>query len=54
MYGAPSRLNPLARTNTEFLSPPIEDEIWPVAQDEIVQCERRTLSGGECLVVEAA
>jgi hypothetical protein len=30
-----------------------EDEIWPAAQNEIVECELKTLSGGDCLVVKA-
>jgi hypothetical protein len=36
-----------------ILSPAPEDEEWPAAQNDIVECERRTLSGEVCLVVKA-
>ena len=36
-----------------ILDIPVEGEEWPVAQNEIVECERRVLSGEECLVVKA-
>ena len=42
-YGVRSRLNLWPEPNLQNLSQPIEDEIWPVAQDEIVECEVRTL-----------
>jgi hypothetical protein len=50
----PVAAEPVGPNQYRILSQPIEDEIWPVAQNEIVQCERRTLSGEECLVVKAA
>jgi hypothetical protein len=49
----PVEAEPVAANQYRILSRPIEDEIWPVTQNEVVDCERRMLSGGECLVVKA-
>jgi hypothetical protein len=49
----PVEAEPVGPDQCRILSQPTEDEIWPVAQNEIVQCERRILSGGACLVVRA-
>jgi hypothetical protein len=49
----PVEAEPVAADQYRILSRPIENEIWPVTQNEVVHCERRMLSGGECLVVKA-
>jgi hypothetical protein len=48
----PVEAEPVGPNQYRILSQPIEGETWPVAQNEIVQCEPRILSGGECLVVK--
>jgi hypothetical protein len=50
----PVKAEPVGPDQYRIVSQPIEDENWPVAQNEIVQCERQMLSGGECLVVKAS
>jgi hypothetical protein len=35
-----------------ILSSPTDDELWPVTQNEIVECEPRVLSAGEHLVAK--
>jgi hypothetical protein len=49
----PVEAEQVARNLHRILSRPIEDEEWPVAHNQIVECERRMLSGGECLVAKA-
>jgi hypothetical protein len=49
----PVAAEPVAANFYRVLDHPAEGEDWPVTQNEIVECERRALSGGECLVVKA-
>ena len=49
----PVGAEPIAADSYRILDSPADGEEWPVAQNEIVECERRTLSGEECLVVKA-
>jgi hypothetical protein len=48
----PVEAEPIGKNRYKILSHPTEDEDWPVTPGEIVECERRTLSGGDCLVVK--
>jgi hypothetical protein len=43
----PVEAEPVAANLYRLLGHPVEDEDWPVAQNEIVECERRMLSGGD-------
>jgi hypothetical protein len=50
----PVEAEPVAANRYRILSHPVENEDWPVAHNDIVECDSRALSGGECLVVKTS
>lgn len=50
----PVQAEPVTQNVYRVLDQPLDDEDWPVAQNEMVECEHRLLSGHECLVAKAS
>jgi hypothetical protein len=48
----PVEAEPMGGNRYKIISDRPEDEDWPVGRDQIVECEFKALSGGDCLAVK--